>query len=132
MSIIEVCLRDRELTPKIESGELPPYYENDLCLMYSTTIMRFLNHITNVGQTKLTSLFQIAKQLKIPLWIVNIRHDAAHGHELPSVSVLRIATNILLEWLHVRKEHSVDRTFLDVVIESFIYRKNTGRLRRRR
>lgn len=100
MSIIEVCLRDRELTPKIERGELPPYYENDLCLIYSTTIMRFLNHVTNIGQTKQSSLFQIAKQLKIPQWIVNIRHDAAHGHELPSISVLRIATNILLEWLH--------------------------------
>ncbi|XP_046466933.1 uncharacterized protein [Neodiprion pinetum] len=100
LAIMQVCLRDREITPKIDKGDLPAYYENDLCLMYSTTIMRFLNHITNIGETKQSSLFQIAKQLNIPRWIVNIRHDAAHGHELPSLDVLRIATNILLEWLH--------------------------------
>ncbi|XP_076643054.1 uncharacterized protein LOC143353532 isoform X2 [Halictus rubicundus] len=97
---MQVCLRDLEWTPKIHNGELAISYENDLCLMYSTTIMRFLNHISNLGHTKQTSLFQIAKQLNIPEWIVNLRHDTAHGHELPSISVLRIAINILLTWLH--------------------------------
>ncbi|XP_076163802.1 uncharacterized protein LOC143144852 isoform X2 [Ptiloglossa arizonensis] len=100
LSVIQVCLRDREWTPKINNGELPISYENDLCLMYSTTIMRFLNHISNIGHTKQTSLFQIAKQLNIPEWIVNLRHDTAHGYELPSIGLLRIAINILLTWLH--------------------------------
>ncbi|XP_076277925.1 uncharacterized protein LOC143207909 [Lasioglossum baleicum] len=100
LSIMQVCLRDFEWTPKIHNGELAISYENDLCLMYSTTIMRFLNHISNIGHTKQTSLFQIAKQLNIPEWIVNLRHDTAHGHELPSIGVLRIAINILLTWLH--------------------------------
>ena len=100
LSIMQVCLRDREWTPKIGNGELPISYENDLCLMYSTTIMRFLNHISNIGHTKQTSLFQIAKQLNIPEWIVSLRHDTAHGYELPSIGVLRIAINILLTWLH--------------------------------
>ncbi|XP_043249297.1 ribosomal biogenesis protein LAS1L [Colletes gigas] len=100
LSIVQVCLRDREWSPKINNGELPISYENDLSLMYSTTIMRFLNHISNLGHTKHTSLFQIAKQLNIPEWIVNLRHDTAHGHQLPSIGVLRIAINILLTWLH--------------------------------
>ncbi|XP_029662161.1 uncharacterized protein LOC115234909 [Formica exsecta] len=100
LSILQVCLRDREWTSKIDSGELPMYCENDLSLMYSTTIMRFLNHFCNIGHTKQTSLFQIAKQLRIPEWIVNLRHQAAHGYELPSIGVLRIAINILLHWLH--------------------------------
>nr|XP_033338604.1 uncharacterized protein LOC117227454 isoform X1 [Megalopta genalis] len=100
LSIMQVCLRDLEWTPRIHNGELQISYENDLCLMYSTTIMRFLNHIANIGHTKQTSLFQIAKQLNIPEWIVNLRHDTAHGHELPSIGVLRIAINILLTWLH--------------------------------
>lgn len=100
LSIMQVCIRDREWTSKINNGELPISYENDLCLMYSTTIMRFLNHISNIGHTKQTSLFQIAKQLNIPEWIVNLRHDTAHGYELPSIDVLRIAMNILLTWLH--------------------------------
>lgn len=100
LSILQVCLRDLEWTPKINNAEMPISYENDLCLMYSTTIMRFLNHISNIGHTKQTSLFQIAKQLNIPEWIVNLRHDTAHGHELPSLGVLRIAINMLLTWLH--------------------------------
>ncbi|XP_031827289.1 uncharacterized protein LOC116424694 [Nomia melanderi] len=100
LSILQVCLRDLEWAPKINKGDLPISYENDLCLMYSTTIMRFLNHISNIGHTKQTSLFQIAKQVNIPEWIVNLRHDTAHGHELPSIGVLRIAINILLTWLH--------------------------------
>jgi ribosomal biogenesis protein LAS1 len=76
-------------------------YENDLSLMYSTAIMRFLNHICNIGHTKEASLFKIANQLKIPEWIVNLRHQAAHGYQLPSISILRIAINVLFEWLHV-------------------------------
>lgn len=98
--ILQACLRDREWTSKIDSGELPMYHENDLSLMYSTTIMRFLNHISHVGATKQESLFKIAEQMKIPSWIVNLRHEAAHGHELPSIGLLRIAMNILLCWLH--------------------------------
>lgn len=101
LSILQVCLRDREWTSKIDNGELPMYCENDLSLMYSTTIMRFLNHFCNIGHTKQTSLFQIAKHLRIPEWIVSLRHQAAHGCELPSIGVLRIAINILLHWLHV-------------------------------
>lgn len=63
--------------------------------------MRFLNHISNIGQTKQRSLFHIAQQMGIPEWIVRLRHNTAHGHELASLSLLRIAINILLEWLHV-------------------------------
>ncbi|CAD1472821.1 unnamed protein product, partial [Heterotrigona itama] len=100
LSIMQVCARDHEWTLKINNGELPISYENDLRLMYSTTIMRLLNHISNIGHTRQTSLFQIAKQLNIPEWIVNLRHDTAHGYELPSIGVLRIAINILLVWLH--------------------------------
>ncbi|XP_063985441.1 ribosomal biogenesis protein LAS1L [Diachasmimorpha longicaudata] len=100
LSLIQVCLRDRSWSQQINSGALPMYHENDLSLMYSTTIMRFLNHISNIGPTKQTSLFQIAKQLRIPEWIVNLRHDTAHGHELPPITLLRMASNILLIWLN--------------------------------
>lgn len=120
LSIIQVCLRDREWTPKIDNAELPINYENDLCLMYSTAIMRFLNHISNIGHTKQTSLFQIAKQLNIPEWIVNLRHDAAHGHELPSIDVLRIAINLLLTWLHVCFVISISFFLYLIIIYNYI------------
>lgn len=85
----------------MRDGQLPSFYEEDLRLMYATSIMRFINHITHVGYTKQSTLYEIAKQLNIPEWIVNIRHEAAHGKDLPSLSALRIATNFLLTWLHV-------------------------------
>lgn len=117
LSILQVCLRDREWTSKIDNGELPMYCENDLSLMYSTTIMRFLNHFCNIGHTKQTSLFQIAKQLKIPEWIVMLRHQTAHGYELPSIGVLRIAINILLHWLHdeywVAEARAIEKCYME-------------------
>ncbi|XP_057338607.1 uncharacterized protein LOC130676434 [Microplitis mediator] len=100
LSLMQVCLRDRDWSPKINNGELPMTYENDLCLLYSTTIMKFLNHIANIGNTRHTSLFKIARQLKIPKWIVELRHNAAHGHELASIELLRTAANVLLSWVH--------------------------------
>lgn len=100
LSLMQVCLRDRDWSPKINKGELPLSYENDLCLLYSTTIMKFLNHIANIGNTRHTSLFKIARQLKIPKWIVELRHNAAHGHELASIELLRTAANVLLSWIH--------------------------------
>ena len=99
LAILQVCLRDRDWTPRINNAELPISYEGDLSLMYSTTIMRFLNQVSNVGHTRQTSMFQIAKQLKIPEWIVTLRHDAAHGHCMPPIGTLRMAANILLRWL---------------------------------
>ncbi|KAG8036798.1 hypothetical protein G9C98_004120 [Cotesia typhae] len=100
LSLMQVCLRDRDWSPKINNGELPLSYENDLCLLYSTTIMKFLNHIANIGNTRHTSLFKIARQLNIPKWIVHLRHNAAHGHELASIELLRTAANVLLSWVH--------------------------------
>lgn len=100
LSLIEVYLRDREWSAKMNTGELPMNYENVLCLMYSTTIMRFLNLISNIGPTQEISLVRIAKKLNIPEWIVNLRHDTAHKHELPAIGILRLATNKLLSWLH--------------------------------
>lgn len=104
LGLIQVCLRDREWTPKIHTGEMSTSYENDLRMLYSTVIMKFLNHISNIAHDKQTSLFVIAKQLNIPDWIVDLRHNIAHGHELPSMDVMRVVTNMLLTWLHVSNE----------------------------
>ncbi|KAJ8668705.1 hypothetical protein QAD02_010368 [Eretmocerus hayati] len=100
LGLVQVCLRDREWFPKISSGELPISYENDLQMLYSTVIMKFLNHISHMAHNKQVSLFMIAKQLKIPDWIVELRHNIAHGHELPSIDVMRVVSKILLSWIH--------------------------------
>lgn len=102
-------------------------YENDLRMMYSTVIMKFLNHISNIAHHKQTSLFVIAKQLNIPDWIVDLRHDTAHGHELPSIDVMRVVANILLTWLHVSSicKNKKNSVICIMLLQNFI---NTGRI----
>lgn len=83
--------------------ELPITYENDLKMMYSKVVITVLNHINSTITFKKQSnnFFEMAKHFNIPQWIVEIRHDSAHGNELPSVDLMRIVVNILMTWLHV-------------------------------
>ena len=101
LDLIQVCLKDREVWPQIESGLLPRYHECDLQFMYSMAVLRFLNHLSAVDKNKAQSLYDMAAQLHIPDWVVNIRHDASHSRSLPSLSILREAAHFCLEWIHV-------------------------------
>lgn len=49
----------------------------------------------------LGSMYTRAGKLSIPEWIVNLRHDAAHGTSLPDLSLLRAAAIFISKWLHV-------------------------------
>ncbi|CAK1581123.1 unnamed protein product [Parnassius mnemosyne] len=70
-----------------------------LCLAYSTALMRFVNHMLDSQTAKGSSLYKAAKNLGVPDWIVDLRHDTAHGNTLPSIELLREATLISLDWL---------------------------------
>lgn len=74
--------------------------ERLLRLMYSSVIMRFINHSLDNAQLKKSTLIKAAEQYDIPQWIVNLRHETAHGHELPSLDVLQKAAHFSLNWLH--------------------------------
>ncbi|XP_069691998.1 ribosomal biogenesis protein LAS1L [Periplaneta americana] len=100
LDLIQICLKDREVWPQIENGLLPPYHEHDLQLMYSMAVLRFLNHLAGLVKTKNESLYQMAAKMHIPDWVVNIRHDTSHDHNLPSISLLREATHFCLQWIH--------------------------------
>lgn len=43
----------------------------------------------------------MADKYDIPEWIVNMRHETAHGNKLPSLGLLRDASNFIFEWLNV-------------------------------
>ncbi|XP_077290661.1 uncharacterized protein LOC143914347 [Arctopsyche grandis] len=73
-----------------------------LRLMYSSVLMRFINHTLDDAQSKKLTLLQAAAQMNIPDWIISLRHEAAHGHELPSLDILKNATHFALNWLHDR------------------------------
>ena len=99
---MQICLRDREVWPLIADGSLPQYREQELQIMYSVALLRFLNHFTPLVKSNVNeSLYDLAKKLHIPDWVVNIRHETAHSHTLPSLSVLREAAHFCLDWIHV-------------------------------
>lgn len=50
------------------------------------------------GETAGT-MYNKAAQHNIPEWIVNLRHDAAHGVALPDLSLLRTAAVFIFKWL---------------------------------
>lgn len=101
LDLIQICLKDREVWPQIANGLMPPYHEHELQLMYAMAVLRFLNHLATLAKNKIQSLYNMAARLHIPDWIVNIRHDTSHNHNLPSLTILREAAHFCLDWIHV-------------------------------
>ncbi|KAM9539502.1 ribosomal biogenesis protein LAS1L isoform 2-T2 [Salvelinus alpinus] len=72
---------------------------DDLVLLYGTALMRFVNLITERQQGKIARpLRRLASNLKIPEWIVNLRHDITH-RKLPTLKWCRKGCKFVLEWL---------------------------------
>lgn len=68
-------------------------------LAYSSSLMRFVNHMVDSETSKGLNLFRAAKNIGIPDWIIELRHDTAHSERLPAIEHLREACLISLEWL---------------------------------
>ncbi|BFZ24781.1 hypothetical protein BsWGS_27820 [Bradybaena similaris] len=89
---------------------------------YSLALIRFVNHVTEKGQTKAVAqpVHLVAREFGIPEWIVRLRHDATHS-SLPSLSALvagsRWALHYLQEhfWKHQMLESVVDKDDPDPV-----------------
>ncbi|XP_041347194.1 ribosomal biogenesis protein LAS1L-like [Gigantopelta aegis] len=77
------------------------YLDDRLRSMYSMALIRFVNHVTQRGQTKYYAMpvHELALQCGIPLWIVRLRHDATHRN-LPSLDLLYSGAILALQWLH--------------------------------
>ena len=69
-----------------------------LCL--ATAINRFLNLICHTGFNLfgLTKYYDVAEKFSIPDWIVEVRHETAHGH-MPSEELLLDALAFSLRWI---------------------------------
>ncbi|XP_067113332.1 ribosomal biogenesis protein LAS1L [Osmerus mordax] len=72
---------------------------DDLVLLYGTALVRFVNSMTERLQKKVAQpLRRLASQLKIPEWIVNLRHEITH-RKLPTLKWCRKGCQFVLEWL---------------------------------
>ncbi|CAL1546179.1 unnamed protein product, partial [Lymnaea stagnalis] len=74
--------------------------ETQLRSLYGLALVRFVNHVTEKGQTKATAqpVHLIARNLGIPEWIVRLRHDTTHS-SLPSLDVLATGAKWALNYL---------------------------------
>ncbi|KZS11104.1 Uncharacterized protein APZ42_023827 [Daphnia magna] len=94
--LLQAILRDEEY--KFDANHA--LSENDIALMYSTAIIRFINLISHLGQVDLRHqpISAIAEMAGIPDWVVSIRHEATHA-KMPSLDILRPGANLAMEWL---------------------------------
>ncbi|CAM4616099.1 ribosomal biogenesis protein LAS1L isoform X1 [Caretta caretta] len=72
---------------------------HELVLLYGLALVRFMNLITERKQKIVNiPLRRLAKEMNIPIWIVNLRHDLTHG-KLPQLVACRKGCDVVLEWL---------------------------------
>ncbi|XP_051751640.1 ribosomal biogenesis protein LAS1L [Ctenopharyngodon idella] len=73
---------------------------SDLVLLYGMALVRFVNLITERQQKRVARpLRRLARNINIPEWVVNLRHDMTH-RRLPSLKWCRKGCGFVLEWLH--------------------------------
>jgi hypothetical protein len=114
LTLIEVLLQD-------ESNGNITNNDHLLRLAYSSAIMRFVNHMLDTETAKGTTLYRAAKNLDVPDWIIDLRHDTAHNNKLPSIELLREATQISLDWLEKKYWLKYKECIADYVTGNKVY-----------
>lgn len=92
LSLLQVHVQDLNSNDDVANDQI-------LRLAYSSAVMRFVNHMLDSETVKGASLYQAARNLGVPDWVIDLRHDTAHSNNLPSLTLLRNACEISLEWL---------------------------------
>lgn len=59
---------------------------------------RFLN-LCAANSDRQGTFYSSAKKNNIPDWIIDLRHDFAHAHDLPPLPLLTLSLNFALNWL---------------------------------
>ncbi|CAM9111034.1 unnamed protein product [Scytosiphon promiscuus] len=74
--------------------------EEELRLIYSAVVVRAVNGLTGHEQktAHAAPVSSLAREIGLPSWIVDIRHEAAHK-QLPGIVTLRLAADFLLDYL---------------------------------
>jgi hypothetical protein len=96
LELLEVVLLD--WAARLGGGEAEPLA---LRLAYGMAVVRGVNLATDdlqKGQFA-QSVLELAASVGMPRWVVDVRHDATHGHRLPGLQMLRMAAEALLLWL---------------------------------
>ncbi|KAK6986090.1 ribosomal biogenesis protein LAS1L [Biomphalaria glabrata] len=94
--LMQACLEHS----KAEKEGTVHLQESHLRYIYSLALIRFVNHVTEKGQTKATAqpVHLIAREFGIPEWIVRLRHDATHA-SIPCLDALSTGAQWALNYL---------------------------------
>lgn len=70
-------------------------------LAYSMATVRAVNFVVDPLQTQAyaQSILNLASHAGLPRWLVDVRHAATHQQELPSLELLRVAADTIIQWL---------------------------------
>lgn len=52
----------------------------------------------------------------MPKWLINIRHDIAHDHKLPSISILKLGLRQCLEWIKIKYWQFQNKIIHDYIV----------------
>ncbi|KAH8371242.1 hypothetical protein KR093_006710, partial [Drosophila rubida] len=86
--LVQAQLEDKQGNPNIQTT-------------YASAFTRFFNFMSSIMQHgfTVTSMYETARQLGLPSFIVDLRHLCAHGQELPPAVMLRNTAQHCMEWL---------------------------------
>lgn len=89
--ILDALLKDNEQYSSVERQ-----------IFYCNGLLRFMNYMSSVMHTPIThsTMYDKAKELGLPSFLVDLRHTCAHGQVMPSLQILSNATNCCFKWLH--------------------------------
>ncbi|GBG33083.1 Ribosomal biosis protein LAS1L [Hondaea fermentalgiana] len=70
-------------------------------LAYAMAVVRGVNFVVDPLQKGqyAQSILELASKAELPRWLVDVRHTATHDNVLPSLEMLRLAIDALMQWL---------------------------------
>uniref|UniRef100_T1JLX9 Uncharacterized protein n=1 Tax=Strigamia maritima TaxID=126957 RepID=T1JLX9_STRMM len=100
IEVTDALLRAYVRDCKCQNSQEAQILHGDLVMMYSSAIIRFVNLVTEIGQTgtKNTPVNILAKKVDIPEWLVDLRHEASHSN-FPALSTLQAGFHLAMSWI---------------------------------
>ncbi|XP_011195776.2 uncharacterized protein LOC105220909 [Zeugodacus cucurbitae] len=74
--------------------------ESVLQTLYASAFTRFFNFMSSTMQIhNMRTMYDTARMLGLPSFVVDLRHICAHGQVLPPIDILRTSVSYCLNWL---------------------------------
>ncbi|RZB40956.1 uncharacterized protein BDFB_006249, partial [Asbolus verrucosus] len=84
--------------------------------IFSTSLVRFLN-LCAANSDKQGTFYKTALKNGLPKWLISIRHDIAHSHNVPSRSMLELSLKFCLDWLKEKYWEMQDECMSDLIVD---------------